>query len=168
VNGTILAIAVLAVLVTVIALLTVKWQQAEHKGHQAERLVDQVRQEANEREDEIRADARNRSRTAHLAAISEQIAPMTPGFPYWHKDVQWIGGVVDAIVWDGLEVGGEVTVVFLDVKTGPYARLTPAQRRIRDAIEAKRVAFGVYPMPGATLDGALTPELLVPEDPGSA
>jgi predicted Holliday junction resolvase-like endonuclease len=106
-----------------------------------------------------------------MAAVSEHFAPMTPGFPYHHKDVQWIGGkgVVDAIVWDGLEAGGEVGIVFLDIKDGPYARLTPDQRRIRDALKAKRVSFEVYKMPAAlTMDDVTShaPELLSPGDPG--
>lgn len=156
-NGTILAITVFVVLLIAIVVLAVRW-------HQAERRVDEVRQESRDREGEIRADARNRSRIAHMAAISEQIAPMTPAFPYSHKDVQWVGGVIDAVVWDGLEADGEVNVVFLDVKTGPYARLTADQRRVRNAIEAKRVTFEVYPMPGV-LDVTLAPELLAAEDP---
>ena len=44
-----------------------------------------------------------------------------PGFRYNHQDVQWVGGhgAIDAIVWNGLEAGGDVEIVFLDVKTGP-------------------------------------------------
>jgi predicted Holliday junction resolvase-like endonuclease len=157
VNGTILAITVFVLMLIAIVVLAVKWYQAERRVHE-------VRQESRDREVEIRADARNRSRIAHMAAISEQIAPMTPGFPYSHKDVQWVGGVIDAVVWDGLEADGEVNVVFLDVKTGPFARLTADQRRVRDAIKDKRVTFAVYPMPGL-LDGTRTPELLASEDP---
>ena len=81
-----------------------------------------------------------------MASISEQLAPLLPGFRYNPKDVQWIGGdgAVDAIVWNGLEAGGDVEIVFLDVKTGPRARLTGNQRRIREAIVWKRIAFDVY------------------------
>src|SRR5262249_21383535 len=55
------------------------------------------------REAEIRSDARKRSRVVHMASISEQLAPLLPGFRYNPKDVQWIGGggAVDAIVWNG-------------------------------------------------------------------
>jgi predicted Holliday junction resolvase-like endonuclease len=101
------------------------------------------------REEEIRADARRRSRTSHMASISEQLAPLLPGFRYNPKDVQWIGGggAVDAVVWNGLEAGGDVEVVFLDVKVGRKARFTDNQRRIRDAIMWKRVAFDEYRPP---------------------
>jgi hypothetical protein len=66
--------------------------------------------EFSRREREIRSDARKRSRTLHMASIMEQLAPLLPGFRYNPKDVQWIGGhgAVDAIVWNGLEAGGDV------------------------------------------------------------
>lgn len=69
------------------------------------------------------------------------------------KDVQWIGGggAVDAIVWNGLEAGGDVEIVFLPVKAGPRARLTSNQRRIREAIAWKRIAFEEYRPPETPL-----------------
>jgi predicted Holliday junction resolvase-like endonuclease len=71
-----------------------------------------------------------------------------PGFRYNPKDVQWIGGgAVDAVVWNGLEAGGDVESVFLDVKVGRYARFTENQRRIREAIMWKRIAFDDYRRP---------------------
>jgi hypothetical protein len=105
--------------------------------------------EFSRREREIRFDARKRSRTTQMASIIEQLAPLLPGFRYNPKDVQWIGGhgAVDAIVWNGLEAGGDVEIVFLDVKAGPRAGLTRHQRSIRDAIAWKRVAFDVYRPP---------------------
>ena len=100
-----------------------------------------------------------------MASISEQLAPLLPGFRYNPKDVQWIGGggAVDAVVWNGLEAGGDVEIVFLDVKTGPHARLTRNQRRIREAIVWKRIAFDEYRPPEMPpLTEALPPEL--PDD----
>ena len=66
-----------------------------------------------------------RSRTATLAEASERVAPLLPGFPFDPADVQWIGGTVDCVVWDGLTSNGEIDVVFLDVKTG-RGRTEPA------------------------------------------
>jgi hypothetical protein len=121
--------------------------------------------EFSRREREIRSDARKRSRILHMASIIEQLAPLLPGFRYNPKDVQWIGGhgAVDAIVWNGLEAGGDVEIVFLDVKAGPRAGLTGHQRRIRDAITWKRIAFDVYRPPETPpLTAALLSEL--PDD----
>jgi hypothetical protein len=115
---------------------------------QVRRLTRQVG-EFPAREAEIRADSKKRSRTKHMASISEQLAPLLPGFRYNPRDVQWIGGggAVDAIVWNGLEAGTDIEIVFLDVKVGRFARLTDNQRRIRDAIMWKRVAFDEYRPP---------------------
>jgi predicted Holliday junction resolvase-like endonuclease len=92
-----------------------------------------------------RADARqkaavNTSRSVHVSKIAEQLAPLLPGFPYSPKDVQWVGGTIDAIVWDGLEEKrDDLDIVFPDVKTG-QARLNDRQRRIQDAAKAGRCA----------------------------
>jgi predicted Holliday junction resolvase-like endonuclease len=152
------AAAVLAgflVLVAVIAVLAVKL-------HGAVQASDRIRHEAAEREPGIRADAVKRSRTAHMASISEKLAAHMPDFPYNPKDVQWTGGpggVVDYIVYDGLEVGGPVTIVLLDVKTGMSAKLTANQRLVRDAADGRRVKFDVYRMPGLADESEEVPEL---------
>jgi predicted Holliday junction resolvase-like endonuclease len=39
----------------------------------------------------------------HIGKSSEQLAPLLAGLSYNLKDVQWVGGTLDAIVWDGLE-----------------------------------------------------------------
>jgi hypothetical protein len=83
------------------------------------------------------------SRAVHIGQITEQIAALLPGFPYNPKDVQWVGGTVDAIVWDGLEDGRDVNIVFLDTKTG-QAALNHRQRRVKEATDAGRVRFEVY------------------------
>jgi hypothetical protein len=144
--GVLLAAAILAIVVLLVKV-----------SRQADRFSQQ--------EKEIRSDARKRSRTVHMASISEQLAPLLPGFRYNPKDVQWVGGhgAVDAIVWHGLEAGGDVEIVFLDVKTGPRANLTANQRRIRAAIAWKRIAFDVYRPPETPL---LTEALLseLPDD----
>ena len=144
--GALLAAAILAI---VILLVTA--------GRLARRVAGFPRREA-----EIRSDARRRSRIVQMASISEQLAPLLPGFRYNPKDVQWIGGggAVDAIVWNGLEAGGEVEIVFLDVKAGPRAHLTGNQRRIREAIAWKRIAFDEYRPPAPPpLMAAVPPEL---------
>lgn len=117
------------------------------------------------REAEIRSDARKQSRNLQLASIPEQLAALLPGFRYNPKDVQWIGGAgaVDAIVWNGLEAGGDIEIVFLDVKMGSHARMTNNQRRIREAIAWRRIAFEEFrpPEPPLLME-ALPPE--VPDD----
>ena len=113
------------------------------------RRVDAAEQRAHAAED--RADqAPERSRAVNMGKISEQLAPLLPGFGHDLKDVQWIGGKVDAIVWHGLEAAksgagspDDIEIVFLEVKTGK-ARVDSDQRLIRAATEAGRVRFEVF------------------------
>jgi hypothetical protein len=124
------------------------------------RLGQQVA-EFRRRDAAIRSDAGNRPRLVHLASISEQLAPLLPGFRYNPKDVQWIGGgAVDAVVWNGLQAGGEIEIVFLDLKPDPHAPMSGNERRIREAIAWKRVAFDEYRPPETpVLINALPPEM---------
>ena len=72
------------------------------------------------------------------------MAPLLPGFDYDAADVQWVGGTVDFIIWHGLSRDdAKVEVVMLDVKNG-RADLNQRQRRIRNAVEEKRVRFDVF------------------------
>jgi predicted Holliday junction resolvase-like endonuclease len=90
-----------------------------------------------------RADAVKRSRAVHLGGIAEQIAPLLPGFPYDPKDCRWAGQPIDMIVFDGLEGGGDLNVVFLEIKTGQSQR-QKTQRRVKAAVDAGRVQFREY------------------------
>ncbi|HXO45646.1 MAG TPA: Holliday junction resolvase-like protein, partial [Mycobacterium sp.] len=85
-------------------------------------------------------------------------------FPYNLKDVQWVGGTIDFIVWDGLEEERDaLDVIFLDVKTG-QARLNDRQRRIQDAAEAGRVRFKVFrPETGIIKDAVDVPAAEIPQ-----
>lgn len=122
-------------LVAVIALLVLA---SRNRGLQ--RRLEDVLSQASIRE----RNAIAKSRVGHVAKITEQFAPLLPGFPSYNvKDIQWVGGAVDIIVWDGLEDGGDVNVVLLDVKTG-RASVNSRQRRIRDAVRAGRVTFEVF------------------------
>lgn len=108
-----------------------------------QRLLITLETERSQRAQRIK-DSVAKSRSVHMGKISEQIAPMLPDFPYHPRDVQWVGGTVDAIIWHGLESDAdEIDIVFLDVKTGS-ARISHRQRLIRAAIEAGRVKFEVY------------------------
>lgn len=102
-----------------------------------------------------RTDSVKQSRAVQLGGIAQQIAPLLPGFPYDPKDCRWAGQPIDMIVFDGLEAGGDVNVVFLEVKTAGSHR-NRNQRRVKAAVDAGRVEFAEY-RPG------LAPPLEMPE-----
>ena len=94
------------------------------------------------------------SRRTINGQITQHLVPLLPGFPdYDLKDLQWSGGPIDMIVWNGLEEAksagypkdAEVEVVFLEIKTGTRP-LDNSQKLIRAAIEADppRVRFHLH------------------------
>ena len=89
----------------------------------------------------IRADAILRSSAVIKGRVSEHLAPYI-SFPYNPRDARFIGSPIDIIVFNGAEEGYIREVVFLEVKTGDAAALSPKQRQIRDLIRT-RTSFGV-------------------------
>ncbi len=73
----------------------------------------------------------------------EQMAPYLRKFPYDPHDVRFIGNPVDFVVFDGLSAGRDVRIVFVEVKSGK-ARMNENERRIREAVEKKRVSFELF------------------------
>jgi Holliday junction resolvase-like endonuclease len=115
------AVIILALVVVVIVLVVIVLRQRDALSRER---VSHASEVTRAREDSV-----EKSRVATLAKASEHVAPMLPDFPYDPMDVQWIGGAVDCVVWVGLTRGGDVEVVFLDVKTG-RADLNRRQRRL--------------------------------------
>lgn len=99
------------------------------------------------------------SRAALLAKIAEHMGPLIPGFPYPLKEVRHIGEVFDFLVYEGLEQvdkdGGEISIVFLEVKTsatGRTRRVTnPREKALRNAVKAGRVRYEVWQPPNAAV-----------------
>ena len=73
----------------------------------------------------------------------EQLAPYLQKFPYHPQDARFIGNPVDFVVFDGLSEGKDVNIVFVEVKSGK-AGLNNNEKRIREAIENKRVKYMVF------------------------
>jgi predicted Holliday junction resolvase-like endonuclease len=88
----------------------------------------------------IREDAVQRSLAVTAGKVHEQLVPYLPEFGFNPKDVRFLGSPVDLVVFDGLADGAVRRVVFLEVKTGG-APLTPRERQVRAAIEARAVEW---------------------------
>lgn len=88
----------------------------------------------------IRADAILRSAAVIRGKVSEHLAPFI-NFPYNPRDARFIGSPIDIIVFNGAEDGNITEVIFLEVKSGVSAALTPRQRQIRALIEMKQVEW---------------------------
>jgi predicted Holliday junction resolvase-like endonuclease len=103
-----------------------KQEAAEWRGHRLEEIVK----------------ARLKQSRAVLGGlVSEQMAPLLPGFPFDPGDCRFIGKPVDFIVFRGMNEKNISEVIFLEVKTGGSKALNDQEKRLRDAVQAGRVRW---------------------------
>jgi predicted Holliday junction resolvase-like endonuclease len=84
--------------------------------------------------------ALSRSRRVLKGQAAEQLAPLSSDFPFLPSDARFLGSPIDYVVFDGLSDEEEVEVVFVEVKSGG-ARLSPREKRLKEAVEAGRVRW---------------------------
>lgn len=114
-----------------------KWREHELEG----RATELFERWTLEREPEIRKDAVRRSQAVVNGKVTEHLVPLLPEFPYNPKDVRFLGTPVDLVVFDGMNDEDPIEIVFVEVKTGASAHLSARERRIRDAVRARRVQW---------------------------
>ncbi|MFP3265013.1 MAG: Holliday junction resolvase-like protein [Acidilobus sp.] len=90
----------------------------------------------------VREDAARRSSAVTAGKIYEQLAPMLPGFRFNPKEVRFLGSPIDFVVFDGIEEGHQVTVRFVELKSGS-SKLTDRERAVKEAVESCKVSFEV-------------------------
>ncbi len=93
-----------------------------------------------------RKDAVLRSRAVLGGQFSEQLAPFLPGFKYKPTECKFIGKPIDLIVFNGMDDKSIKEVVFVEVKSR-NSKLSPFERKIKEAIEGKRVRWEEYRVP---------------------
>jgi predicted Holliday junction resolvase-like endonuclease len=97
--------------------------------------------------DHLRKETLNRSRAVLKGRIAEQIVPFLADFKYNPSDARFIGSPVDYVIFDGYtdvkdrRIDRPITVILADIKTGKITELTSGQKRIKKAIEQKRVKW---------------------------
>jgi predicted Holliday junction resolvase-like endonuclease len=84
------------------------------------------------------------SRAVLGGLVSEQLAPLLPGFPYDPGDCRFVGKPVDFIVFRGMNQGQIAEVVFLEVKSGASRTLNEQERRLREVIQAGKVRWAEF------------------------
>lgn len=131
----------LMLIVTVLALLL--WVEALSKKSLLSAEIDRLRDEVGSCGKKIKAarkDSIERSYATLKGRLMETLTPYVGTFPWNPRDCRFIGSPVDYIVFDKLSEEGEVSIVFLEVKTG-RSRLTKRERSVRDAILKGRITF---------------------------
>jgi predicted Holliday junction resolvase-like endonuclease len=125
-----------------IELLFKAWKEKEEEQifEKAELLFEKWKKEE---EKNIRKDAIDRSQAVTRGKITEHLIPFFPSFEYDPKDARFIGSPIDFIVFDGLSEGEIKNVVFVEVKAGKSASLSPRERKVRDCIQSKNVEWKI-------------------------
>ena len=87
-----------------------------------------------------RKDTSERQRTVIKGQISEVLAPWSIESVNSVKELSFLGSPIDFVGFKGLDGDGEIEIKFIEVKSGK-SRLNKNQRRIRDAVTAKRIEW---------------------------
>lgn len=106
------------------------------QGRRQERLI----WEGGKVEDIVKARLKQ-SRAVLGGLVSEQMAPLLPGFPFDPGDCRFVGKPVDFIVFRGMNEKNISEVVFLEVKSGVSRGLNEQERKLRDAVQSGRVRW---------------------------
>jgi predicted Holliday junction resolvase-like endonuclease len=96
-------------------------------------------------ESELWKRGQKKSRSVLGGLISEQVAPFLPDFPTDLKasEARFIGKPIDFIIFKGMDEQDISEVVFVEIKSG-NAQLSTNQRKLRDAINDKKVRWHEY------------------------
>jgi predicted Holliday junction resolvase-like endonuclease len=84
------------------------------------------------------------SRAVLGGLVSEQLAPLLPGFPYDPGDCRFVGKPVDFIVFKGMNQKDITEVIFLEVKSGSAKALNDQEKKLRDAVQAGKVRWAEF------------------------
>ena len=93
-----------------------------------------------------RKDAIVRSRAVLAGHFSEQLSPFLPNFPFNPSECKFLGKPIDFLVFQGMDKKEIDNIVFVEVKSG-NSKLSPQEKKLKDAIESKRVSWQEYRVP---------------------
>ena len=89
---------------------------------------------------DARKDTGNRQRSIIKGQISEVLAPWSIESVNSVKELNFLGSPIDFVGFKGLDGEGDIDIKFIEVKSGK-SKLNKNQRRIRDAVAAKRIEW---------------------------
>ncbi len=94
-------------------------------------------------EDKIRKDAISRSINVNLGKLGETFAPFLLAEKYNVdlRDFRYLGSPIDLIAFKGLSDDKKVEIIFIEVKSSKSNTLDKREKRVREAIENKRVKY---------------------------
>ncbi|HMQ59474.1 MAG TPA: Holliday junction resolvase-like protein [Flavilitoribacter sp.] len=92
-----------------------------------------------ENEEQIRKESKTKSEDIQIGQIYKRFTPFLEEFPWLPGDTRFLGGPIDFIVFEGLHDDQQkINLHLVQVKTG-QASLAKNQKRIKEALDQKRV-----------------------------
>tara|TARA_B100000683_G_scaffold182462_1_gene175752 strand:+ start:9601 stop:10059 length:459 start_codon:yes stop_codon:yes gene_type:complete len=89
---------------------------------------------------EARKDSNKKQRATIKGQITETIAPWSMTVVDSVSELNFLGNPIDFIGFKGLDGNDDIDIKFIEVKSGK-SNLSTKQRRIRDAVKAKRIEW---------------------------
>ena len=87
--------------------------------------------------------AEKTSAAVNIGKSLEKVLPVAKDFKWMAPDTKILGDPIDLLIFNGLSNGKVNSISFVEVKSGA-ARLNGHQKSIRDAIEDRKVSYGVF------------------------
>ena len=133
-------IALLFLLVIICIILLKYFNKITNENRKLMSQVDKHSEELRKLEIETRKDSTKRQRSILKGQISETLAPWTIDAVNSVKELSFLGNPIDFIGFKGLDTEEDIEIKFIEIKTGK-SRLTKSEKRIKEAVEAKRVEW---------------------------
>jgi len=137
--GTFLAVVLIVFALCCLAFLLIGRRIGLNQGRRQERLE----WEGGRAEAIVKARLKQ-SRAVLGGLVSEQMAPLLPGFPFDPGDCRFVGKPIDFIVFKGMNEKDISEVVFLEVKSGSARSLNSQERALRDVIRSGKVSWAEF------------------------
>ncbi|MDR2477347.1 MAG: hypothetical protein LBD18_06150 [Treponema sp.] len=140
VTGNVQAIVPLVLLIVIAGLCLIFLLAGRAIGLNQGRRQERLEWEGGKVEEIVKTRLRQ-SRAVLGGLVSEQMAPLLPGFPFDPGDCRFVGKPVDFIVFKGMNEKNISEVIFLEVKSGAARALNEQERKLRDAVRLGRVKW---------------------------
>ena len=102
------------------------------------KFEERVKKYIEEKEEEIRRDAIERSSKILSGKALEKLVPLLKNFNHSPHDVRWLGDPIDLVVFDGASNDNPQKITFVEIKSGK-SELTEKQKKIKQIIKEGKV-----------------------------
>jgi len=136
-------LVIVALLVIVVILISLLGQANKRADEAETKALKRAAETLKRTEKEIRSDAIVRSKVVVTGKVAEQFVPFTSEFNYNPRDARFLGSPVDFVVFEGLTEGSLNRIIFVEVKTGKYGRLSKRERQVQLIVKDGEVDYEV-------------------------